>query len=529
MLRKLVLILPLVAALSLSLPGMVGSRPHAASAPAAEYVCPPCGCGSDNTVFDKPGYCPGCGMELIAKSSLSAGPASRPPAAPSKKAAILLFSSVEDIDFAGPVEVFGGSGIQVFTVATSTSTIRTVMGIKVTPDYSLEDAPPADILLIPGGAVFASQQDPRVIKWIQERSKQAEYVMSVCNGAFILAKAGLLDGLTATTTADLIDGLPTAAPNVKVVRDRRYVDNGKFITTAGLSSGIDGALHVVSKLFGKARAQLVALGIEYDWNTTSNFARANLADRNLKKALGRRLELPVAPGAQATLLSTEGTPQTWEVKWQVAGDLSSADELKLLNDRLVDNQWVEQEPWKSGATERAWKFDDRDGGQWRGAAQAQPAGNQLLTVSLKIERTGVNASKKSAKLENSAKPGVPAEQMVIRDAWIQEMPPSKKITAAHMVIENLSGWETALVAASTGVAESVELHRAEQDNGMMRMRKLDRIALPVGKTDLTGELHIMLIGLKAPLKEGDKVPLMLEFENGVEKTVIAPVRKRQAE
>jgi copper(I)-binding protein len=119
--------------------------------------------------------------------------------------------------------------------------------------------------------------------------------------------------------------------------------------------------------------------------------------------------------------------------------------------------------------------------------------------------------------------------MVIRDAWIQEIPPSKKITAAHMVIENLSGWETALIAARTGVADSVELHRAEMDNGMMRMRKLDRIPLPAGKTDLTGELHIMLIGLKEPLKEGDQVPLVLEFENGVEKTVIAAVRKRQAE
>jgi copper(I)-binding protein/putative intracellular protease/amidase len=525
MLRRLLLILPLVAVLSLDLPGIFVRLAQASSAGAAEYLCPPCGCGSDGVVFDKPGYCPGCGMELVPKGSVSAPPASRTPAAPLKKAAILLFSYVEDIDFAGPVEVFGGSGIQVFTVATSTSQIRTMMGIKITTDYSLEDAPPADILLIPGGAVFASQQDPRVLKWVQERSKQAQYVMSVCNGAFILAKAGLLDGLTATTTADLIDGLPTAAPNVKAVRDRRYVDNGKFITTAGLSSGIDGALYLVSKLFGQGRAQLVALGIEYDWNTTSNYARANLADRNIKKALGRRLELPVAAGAQATLLSTEGTPQTWEMKWQVAGDSSSANELKLLNDRLVDNQWVEQEPGKSEATERAWRFNDKDGGQWRGVARAQSAGTMLLTVSLKIERTGFDASKKSA----SAKTGVPAEQMVIRDAWIQEMPPSKKITAAHMVIENLSGWETALVAASTGVAETVELHRAETDNGMMRMRKLDRITLPVGKTDLTGELHIMLIGLKAPLKEGDQVPLILEFENGVEKTVLAPVRKRQTE
>ena len=80
-------------------------------------------------------------------------------------------------------------------------------------------------------------------------------MVSVCNGAYILAKTGLLDGLKATTFYDLLDGLPAIAPKVKVVRDQRYVDNGKFITTAGISSGIDGSLYVVSKLFGQgARA-----------------------------------------------------------------------------------------------------------------------------------------------------------------------------------------------------------------------------------------------------------------------------------
>jgi copper(I)-binding protein/putative intracellular protease/amidase len=473
-------------------------------------------------VFDKPGYCPSCGMELILKGSLGAAPASRAPEEPSKKAAILLFSGVEDIDYAGPVEVFGGSGIQVFTVAASTSPIKTIMGIKVTPDYSLEEAPPADVLLIPGGAVFATQEDQRVLNWIRERSKQAEYVMSVCNGAFILAKAGLLDGLTATTTAGLIDGLPTAAPKVKVVRDQRYVDNGKFITTAGLSSGIDGALHVISRLFGNAQAQLTALGIEYDWSN-ANFARANLADWNITRILGRRPVLPVPDGSQATLLSTQGSVQDWEMRWQVTGEASPADLLNLLNEKLVANQWTEQKPDKDQSAGRAWKFEDKDGGKWRGVARAQPAGSKLLTVSLKIERTAVGAPGKSI----SSK--APAKQISILDPWIQEMPPSKKITAAHMVIENLTEQETALVAASSGVAEAVELHRAETDNGMMRMRKLDRIALPVGKTDLTGELHIMLIGLKAPLKEGDQIPLTLEFENGVEQTVIAPVRKRQSE
>ena len=109
------------------------------------------------------------------------------------------------------------------------------------------------------------------------------------------------------------------------------------------------------------------------------------------------------------------------------------------------------------------------------------------------------------------------------------MPPSSRLTAAHMVIENLSAKETALIGAVANIAEAVELHRAEMDNGMMRMSKLDRIKVPLGKTDLTGELHIMLIGLRAPLREGDQVALTLQFENSVSKTVMVPVKKRPAE
>ena len=98
-----------------------------------------------------------------------------------------------------------------------------------------------------------------------------------------------------------------------------------------------------------------------------------------------------------------------------------------------------------------------------------------------------------------------------------------------MVIENRSGNATALLGAKAELAGAVEWHRAEMNNGMMRMQKLDRIALPVGTTELTGELHIMLINLKAPLKAGDQVALTLEFDNAASKTVMAPVRKRQAE
>lgn len=439
-----------------------------------------------------------------------------------KKAAILIFDGVQIIDYAGPYEVFGQAGLDVFTVAVSPAIITTAMGMKVTPHYTLDDAPEANVLLIPGGGVTATQQDARVIKWIQERSKQAEYVLSVCNGVYILAKTGLLDGLTATTFYDLIDGLPAVAPKVKVVRDQRYVDNGKFITTAGISSGVDGSLYVVSKLFGKARAQMVALNMEYDWKADSNYARASFADRHIRRVFGRNLRLPVPQGAQYKVLSTEGATRNWEVKWQVEGDASPADLLKLIGDSLVANQWVEQRGSNRAANRSAWKFSDEDGSEWSGAAEAQPAGNRTVSVRLRVVRTGA----KSAQPRGNS---VAAEKIVIRDAWIREMPPSTRLTAAHMVIENLSGRETALIAARADIAGTVELHRAEMDNGMMRMRKLDRIRLPVGSTELTGELHIMLIDLKAPVKEGDRVALTLEFENSISKTVMVPIRKRLAE
>ena len=505
---------------SLSMGGFVSKAAESGTNVLAdEYVCPPCPCGNDGKVYDKEGFCPVCGMKLVLKSTLTVSPAPQAQRAPARKVAILIFDHVQIIDYTGPYEVFGAAGMNVFTVATSTAQIKTNLGMKVTPDYALNEAPEADVLLIPGGGVFEMQENQQVLQWIRERAKAAEYVVSVCNGAAILAKTGLLDGLTATTTAGLIDGFSTIAPKVKVVHDQRYVDNGKLVTTAGLSSGIDGALYVVSKLFGKAQAQTAALRLEYDWKGDSKYARANLADRLIMLALGSRaMTLPVPEGAQAELLSTQGTTQYWEVKWQVIGEVAPADALKFLNDKLAVANWVEQKNANRAEVKHAWKFNDQESGNWRATTDAQPAGSKIINVSLNIEHVGAIATTESN-----------TDKLIIRDAWIQEMPASKRLTAAHLVIENLSGKENALIGASAGIARAVELHRAEMNNGMMRMQKLDRIPLPVGKTDLTGELHIMLIDLKAPLKEGDQVMLTLEFENAASKTVIAPVKKRQAE
>jgi transcriptional regulator GlxA family with amidase domain len=235
-------------------------------APAASgktvYVCPPCGQDCDQRTYDKPGVCPHCGMRLVAQSEVQE--------TKSATVAILLFNGVEIIDYSGPWEVFGAAGFVVHTVAPTSDPIKTAYGQRVLPDYALENAPRADIVVVPGGSISGALNDSRIIRWIQARSRDSQHVISVCNGAFLLAKAGVLDGLSATTVRGGIDQLVTFAPKTKVVRGQRYVDNGKVITTAGLSAGIDGALHLVSKIKGKEAARSTASSLEYRWYEDSH-------------------------------------------------------------------------------------------------------------------------------------------------------------------------------------------------------------------------------------------------------------------
>src|SRR5580704_8964007 len=228
------------------------------------YVCPPCGNDCDKMTFDEPGVCPECGMTLVQKSTV------KPAASNRMTVAILLFDGVEIIDYSGPWEIFGAAGFDVHTVATSSRAVKTAFGQRVIPDYTLENCPKTDILLVPGGGIYGALNDARVISWIQSRSQESQHVMSVCNGAFFLAKAGLLDGLSSTTIRSSLDRLAKVAPKTKVVRDRRYVDNGKIITTAGLSAGMDGALHLVAKIRGKDIARTIASQLEYKWDSQSD-------------------------------------------------------------------------------------------------------------------------------------------------------------------------------------------------------------------------------------------------------------------
>lgn len=196
--------------------------------------------------------------------------------------AILLFNEIEVLDFAGPFEVFGVADrktntkpFQVFTVAEQ-GLVYARNGLCITPAYLLNDHPKADILVIPGGGGYHSDgtpfgsrremDNPVILNWLRRSAQQAELVLSVCTGALLLAKAGLLENLSATTHYLAIDSLAQMAPNTTVLPNERFVDNGKIITSAGISAGIDMSLYVVGKLLGKSVATETAQYMQYTYN-----------------------------------------------------------------------------------------------------------------------------------------------------------------------------------------------------------------------------------------------------------------------
>ena len=227
------------------------------------YFCGLCGGSCDTLAFSGEGTCPHCGMKLIRQTF---GERRNILNQNHNKMSICFYlqDGIELLDFAGPMEVFSNAGFQVFTVSRNKAPITAQGILKVTPDYSIADAPPADIMAFFGGNTGASTMDSGLISWIQSRKAGTQYFFSVCTGAFIIGKAGLLDNLTATTFHSSIDNLRASYPKTKVLSDVRFVDNGKVITTAGISAGIDGALHLVAKLKGEEVAREVAAYMEYD-------------------------------------------------------------------------------------------------------------------------------------------------------------------------------------------------------------------------------------------------------------------------
>jgi transcriptional regulator GlxA family with amidase domain len=211
-----------------------------------------------------------------AKSSLSASPISNgaashdlTPPADGKKipVAFVLTEGSTMIDFAGPWEVFqdvggeqGPNPFELFTVSGSKNPIHTSGSMTVIPDYTFDNAPPARIVVIP-----AQGGDPKLADWLRQRVMTSDVVMSVCTGAFQLGKAGLLDGKQATTHHEFYDQFQKSYPKAKLVRSQRYVQSDDTVYTAGgLTSGIDLALHIVEKYYGRDVALKTAKYMEYE-------------------------------------------------------------------------------------------------------------------------------------------------------------------------------------------------------------------------------------------------------------------------
>ncbi|MBV8197904.1 MAG: DJ-1/PfpI family protein [Candidatus Eremiobacteraeota bacterium] len=205
--------------------------------------------------------------------------------------AFLLSDHAVMIDFAGPWEVFQDADVvgrthpafNLYTVSESAKPLAISGGAKIVPQFTLTDAPVPKVVVVPA----QSGPTPAVERWLVDTARHADLIMSVCTGALVLAQCGLLDGHTVTTHHSAFTTLAMGYPNVTVARGARFVDEGQIATSAGLSAGIDLALHVVARYYGKASARSTAYDMEYQgasWLDADNavyrrppVARANAA------------------------------------------------------------------------------------------------------------------------------------------------------------------------------------------------------------------------------------------------------------
>jgi transcriptional regulator GlxA family with amidase domain len=185
---------------------------------------------------------------------------------------IFVFDDVEVLDFAGPFQVFTTAQrvarpdkpFETFTVGVDNA-VQARGGLPIVPSYTLGREPHIDVLIVPGGVVTDELRKSAVIEWIAARAAEARLTASVCTGAFLLAKAGVLDGKTATTHWEDIDDFRKSFPGIPIDAAARWVEQGNIVTSAGISAGIDMSLHLVERLAGEALALKTARQMDYRW------------------------------------------------------------------------------------------------------------------------------------------------------------------------------------------------------------------------------------------------------------------------
>ncbi len=191
-----------------------------------------------------------------------------------RNVAIFIFDDVEVLDFAGPFEVFNVTGevndlvpFNTYTVALTEDPIKARGKLGINPQYSIESCPTPDIILLPGGdGRRRLMKDERVLSWIARHVDNLEKLLSVCTGAFYIAYSGLLNGLSATTHHGAFSEFKETFPDIELIEDKRYVENGKIITAGGISAGIDMSLYVVGQLMGEEKLSLTLEEMEWQWH-----------------------------------------------------------------------------------------------------------------------------------------------------------------------------------------------------------------------------------------------------------------------
>ena len=192
---------------------------------------------------------------------------------------IVIFDEVELLDMAGPYEVFttaarvharnqSAGAPPLFTVtalARDMTAVRARAGLRLQPDCTLRDHPPFDCAIVPGGVVDAELGRADLMAWIAAQASTARILASVCTGALLLAQAGVLDGLEATTHWEDLAALRALRPGLRVREDLRWIDAGSIVTSAGISAGIDMSLHLVERLHSRELALRTARQMEFDW------------------------------------------------------------------------------------------------------------------------------------------------------------------------------------------------------------------------------------------------------------------------
>ena len=185
---------------------------------------------------------------------------------------IYIYDDAEVLDFSGPFEVFStakrlaNNDWQVSLIAESNTPVMARGGFSVNPHYSFAEHLQIDLLIVVGGVHSHELEKPNVINWIRGTAASATKVASVCTGAFLLAKAGLLDGLTVTTHWEDQSDLADMFPALTVISNKRWLSHGKFTTSGGISAGIDMSLQLVAELISPEHAELTAKQMEYQWH-----------------------------------------------------------------------------------------------------------------------------------------------------------------------------------------------------------------------------------------------------------------------